>query len=115
MKTVPKWYTKSEEYILALQKPDFTENVSVFEYAKKLWHDAWIKDGARDHGTCCGGKGISTWFVGPRKRSAELVNVVACDWVQGNLSAATTVDAALEYLRGEFPDLEFRYNDGWMD
>ena len=115
MKTAPKFYTKNNDTVLALQKPDFVEKLSIFELARKMWHEAWLSDGGRDYGTCCGGKGIETWYVGPHKRTAELVNVVGCNWVQGNLAAATTVDGALEYLRGEFPELEFRYNDGWMD
>jgi hypothetical protein len=115
MKTSPKFYTKNNDTVLALQKPDFDENHGTFQKAQSIWHTAWLEAGAEDHGTCCGGKGIEAWYVGPRKRSAELVNVVACSWVQGNLSAARTVDSALEYLRRELPEVEFRYNDGWMD
>mgnify|MGYP005820670191 CR=1 FL=1 len=115
MKTSPKFYAKNTDTVLAIQKPDIDKNLDLFYEAECIWHADWVKAGAEDHGTCCGGKGIETWYVGPRKRSAELVNVVRCSWVQGNLSAASTVDSALEYLRDRFPELEFRYNDGWMD
>ena len=115
MKIAPKFYAKNTDTILAIQKPEFDKNLATFQYAESLWRVDWRADGGRDYGTCCGGKGIETWYLGPRKRVAELVNVVSCNWVQGNLAAANTVDSALEYLRGEFPELEFRYNDGWMD
>ena len=115
MKIAPKFYAKNTDTAVAIQKPDFDKNYGTFQYAQSMWKSAWTKDGGRDYGSCCGGKGIETWYVGPRKRVAELVNVVSCNWVQGNLAAANTVDSALEYLRGEFPELEFRYNDGWMD
>ena len=115
MKTVPKFYPANSDTIFAIQKPDFDKNRATFQKAQRIWYAAWQLAGEEDRGTCCGGKGIETWYVGPRKRSAQPTNVVACSWVQGNLSAATTVDGALEYLRQELPELEFRYNDGWMD
>ena len=115
MKTAPRFYTANNDTVLAIQRPDLEAHRAVFEKAKDIWYDAWVADGAEDFGSCCGGKGISTWYVGPRQRTAQPVNVVGCNWVQGNLSASATVEEALEYLREELPELEFRYNDGWMD
>jgi len=115
MKRAPKFCTDNDETVLAIQKPDFEANRDIFERARLIWWNEWQLNGAKDEGSCCGGKGIETWYVGPRKRTAEPTNVVACDWVQGNCAAARYVEPALEYLRAEFPELEFRYNDGWMN
>jgi len=115
MKTAPKFYPQNDDTVLGIQKPDFEKHRATFQKAQSIWYATWQLGGEEDRGTCCGGKGIETWYIGPRCRSAQPVNVVGCHWVQGNLSAAATVDGALEYLREEFPGLEFRYNDGWMD
>ena len=115
MKTAPIFYTDNDETVLAFQKPDLEASRDIFEKAKWIWWSEWKLGGATDKGSCCGGKGIQTWYVGPRKRTAHRRTVVSCSWIQGNLSASGTVDGALGYLRAEFPELEFRYNDGWMD
>lgn len=115
MKIVPKYYIKNEDKVLAIQDKDFQDNKDIFRQAEKMWYQEWRDSSALDEGSCCGGKGISTYYVGPRKRTAEQVNVVRCDFIQGNVSASRSAKKVLEYLKNELPEFEFSYNDGWMD
>jgi len=115
MKTAPRFYQDNPETVLAFQKPDYEANRDIFERAESLWHNEWLANGAKDEGSCCLGKGIEAWYVGPRKRTAVPTLVVACNWVQGNVAASRYVEPALEHLRSAFPEIEFRYNDGRMD
>jgi hypothetical protein len=113
MKTVPKFYQSNEEKVSAYTDADLKELSPILTVAKSMWFNEWIKQGEEDVGSCCGGKGISAWYVRPRCRSAEPVNIVHCSWVQGNISASRSVESALQYLRSKGIDCE--YNDGWMD
>jgi len=117
MRTVPKFYQRNmgddEDRVLAYTDADITELRPILAKAKDIWLQEWIKQGSEDVGSCCGGKGISVWFVYPRCRSAEPVNVVGCSWVQGNISASRSVEPALKYLKDM--GIECNYNDGWMD
>jgi len=113
MKTVPKFYQRNEDKVLAYTDADITELRPILAKAKDMWFQEWIKQGSEDVGSCCGGKGISAWFVRSRCRSAEPVNIVNCSWVQGNISASRSVESTLQYLKSEGIDCE--YNDGWMD
>jgi len=111
MKTVPRYHLDGD-LVKAYQKKDIDPNVII--QAKEKWHLEWLRQGGEDEGTCCGGKGLEIWFLRKGRRVAEPVNVVSCDWVQGNLSAERSHGPALEYLK-EYGDIEARYNDGWMD
>ena len=113
MKTVPKFYMANEDRVSAYTDADLKELSTVLTVAKDMWFNEWIKQGEEDVGSCCGGKGISAWFVRSRCRSAEPVNIVNCSWVQGNISASRSVEPALEYLRSK--GIDCNYNDGWMD
>ena len=113
MKTVPKFYQRNEDKVLAYTDADITELRPILAKAKDMWFQEWIKQGSEDVGSCCGGKGISAWFVRSRCRSAEPVNIVNCSWVQGNISAYRSVESTLQDLKSEGIDCE--YNDGWMD
>jgi len=113
MKTVPKFHTTNEDKISAFTQIDLKEKTEIFNKAKDIWFQEWVDQGSKDEGSCCGGKGISAWYVRPRCRSAEPFNIVRCGWVQGNISASESVKPALEYLKSKGIDCD--YNDGWMD
>jgi len=113
MKTVPKFYQRNEDKVSAYTDVDITNLRPVFKKAKNIWLKEWEKQGSEDVGSCCGGKGISVWFVRSRCRSAEHVNIISCSWVQGNISASNSVKPALEYLKSM--GIDCSYNDGWMD
>ena len=113
MKTVPKFYTSNEDKVSAYQADDLKELSPILTVAKSMWFNEWLKQGSEDVGSCCGGKGISVWFVRSRCRSAEPVNIVSCSWGQGNISASRSVEPALKYLRSK--GIDCNYNDGWMD
>jgi hypothetical protein len=97
---------------LCYQKADIDPNV--VEQAQEIWYQEWVRQGKKDHGTCCGGKGLEIRYIAKGKRIADWVNVVNCTWVQGNIAAYDAHAPALEYLK-EYGDIEARYNDGWMD
>lgn len=111
MKAVKKY---NGEIIQAYQAEDLEKLKSVFAAAKALWIQKWKEQGALDQGSCCGGKGISVPFIGKGKRNYESINVVSCDFVQGNVSAYQSVPEVLAFLR-EQGVVEASYNDGWMD
>jgi len=102
------------EMIQAYQPKDLAKLNSVFAAAKALWVQQWIEQGAVDEGSCCGGKGISVPFIGKGKRNYEYVNVVSCDFVQGNIAAYKSVGEVLAFLKKEGV-VGASYNDGWMD
>jgi hypothetical protein len=113
MKTAPRFHLGSTQPpVNAYQREDIQSLRHFITHAENLWYDEWVKQGSKEEGTCCGGKGISVWFIGPRKRSAEPRNIIACRWVQGNLSASRSVQPALDYLKE--CGIEAEYNDGWM-
>jgi hypothetical protein len=113
MKTVPRFYQSNPETVHAYQPADIERLMGVLREAQEIWYAEWVRQGRVDSGTCCGGKGIEVWFLGKRKRSAEPRKVIACSWVQGNLSASCSVQPALDYLKAN--GIEAEYNDGWMD
>jgi|GEM_PF-2131500 len=111
MKAVKKY---NGEIIQAYQAEDLEKLKLVFAAAKVLWIQQWKDQGALDQGSCCGGKGISVPFIGKGKRNYESINVVSCDFVQGNVSAYESVGGALAFLK-EQGVVGASYNDGWMD
>jgi len=111
MKAVKKY---NGEIIQAYQEADLQKLAPVFAKAKALWLEQWKALGALDQGSCCGGKGISVAFIGKGKRNYDNVNVVSCDFVQGNISAYHSVPAVLAFLK-EQGVVGASYNDGWMD
>ena len=112
MKTV-KGY--NDEPLLAYQKADIEKlrDDGALAKAEALWLAEWRKQGSKDRGTGCGGKGIEVCYLGPRKKNHDYINIVRCPTGQGNLSAAESVGPALEYLKSK--GIECKYNDGWMD
>ena len=94
-----KRYKDDENPVLALEESDKEEAIKIGKYAENLWYRKWIELGEKDHGSCCGGKGIKVWFRGKGKRYARPTLVVQCDWVQGNISAQESKDKALEYVK----------------
>lgn len=104
--------TDSKKTINCYQKADLEKLTNFFKYAEDLWYDDWVKQGSKDEGTCCGGKGIEVEYLAPRKRYPTTINIVRCNWVQGNLSAQRSVKRALDYLKE--CGIECTYNDGWM-
>jgi hypothetical protein len=113
MKTVKTFYAGSDVTVNAYQPDDIQTHRDAIKTAENIWYDEWQKQGAKDEGTCCGGKGIEVWFLDKRKRFAQPRNIIRCSWVQGNLSASRSVQPALDYLRAN--GIEASYNDGWMD
>ena len=113
MKTAPRYYAGNPETVLAYQSVDLEKLGPELRFAEQLWNEEWIFQGAKDEGSCCGGKGIQVWFCGPRKRTAEPKTIIPAPPVQGNLSAQRSVGPALEYLKEQ--GIEARYYDGWMD
>ena len=114
MKTAPRFYAGNKDPVInAYQREDIAKLQDVFGTAEQLWYDAWQKQGSKDEGSCCGGKGIQVWFLGPRKRAAQPYTVIRCGWVQGNVSAQKSVNKALAYLKSQ--GIEAEYYDGWMD
>ena len=111
MKAVKKY---NGEMIQAYQAEDLEKLKAVFAAAKALWIQQWREQGALDQGSCCGGKGISVAFIGKGKRNYESINVVSCDFVQGNSSAYQSASAVLAFLK-EQGVVGASYNDGWMD
>lgn len=103
----------SKETINCYQREDLAKFAGFIKHARDIWYDEWVKQGSKDEGTCCGGKGIEVWYFAPRKQTPETTNIVSCNWVQGNLSAARSVKPALAYLKE--CGIEASYNDGWMD
>ena len=75
----------------------------ILTYAEKLWYETWKNQGARDEGTCCGGKKIETAY-----------GDIHCRFVQGNVSASRASDAVMQYLKTVW-GIDSSYNDGWMD
>lgn len=114
MKTVPKYYPSNLEAVEAYQPQDIENLKPVLEQAKQIWLDTWEKQGRKDLGTCCLGKGIQIWFVGKRKRSAERFTVIPSPPCQGNVSAHQSVGPVLAFLE-EQGIKDARYFDGWMD
>ena len=112
MKMAPQFYTSGPQ-VNAYRREELAKLAEVFGTAEQLWYDTWQKQGSKDEGSCCGGKGIQVWYLGPRKRFARPRTVVACNWVQGNVSAQTSVKKALAYLKAQ--GIEADYYDGWMD
>ena len=113
MKTAPRYYAGNPETVLAYQSVDLEKLGPELRFAEQLWNEEWIFQGAKDEGSCCGGKGIQVWFCGPRKRTAEPKTIIPAPPVQGNLSAQRSVGPALEYLKEQ--GIDARYYDGWMD
>ena len=101
------------EVVDVYQTQDIQDNMPHLLRAEQIWHETWIAQGRRDEGSCCGGKGLSVEFVRPRQRYPREINVVSCNWVQGNVSASKSHGPALQYLKDN--GINARYNDGWMD
>ena len=113
MKNIEKFYKGSNDFVNAYEKKDLEKLMPIFEQATQIWYDEWVKQGSKNEGTCCGGKGLETWYVRPRCRGARPINIVRCDFVQGNVAAQKTYKKALKFL--EKNKINAKYNDGWMD
>lgn len=110
-------YKKSGNFINALEQKDIDEIKPKLLEITNDWYLEWKKQGSIDEGTCCGGKGFEVWFVRPRGRKPETMNIVNCSWVQGNISAYKSHKVALSKLNQILKpyNVEAKYNDGWMD
>jgi hypothetical protein len=106
-------FTDSTKTVNCYQKADLEKIAAFVKYAEDLWYSEWVRQGSKDEGTCCGGKGIEVWYFAPRKRRPDTINIVRCTWVQGNISAQRSMLPALAYLKE--CGIECTYNDGWMD
>jgi outer membrane cobalamin receptor len=106
-------YTGSGEYVEAYEQQDFAALRHVFTRAASMWMEEWQSQGAKDYGSCTGGKGLQIWTRAPRKRSPNLCTVVHAPPVQGNLAASYSHKPALDYLKQHVTYAT--YYDGWMD
>tara|TARA_R110000796_G_scaffold23953_4_gene68562 strand:- start:57 stop:407 length:351 start_codon:yes stop_codon:yes gene_type:complete len=115
MKEVIKWQNDTkgvQETAMAYQPVDIEKLRPVLDRAAVVWNHTWREQGATDEGSCCGGKGIQVVYLGKRKRHWEYLTVITSPPVQGNLSAARSVQPALDYLKSE--GIDAKYYDGWM-
>jgi len=113
MKTIEKFYKGSNEFVNAYEKKDLEKLTEIFQEARSIWYSSWVSQGSEDNGSCCGGKGLQVYYVPPRCRSAQPINIVSCNWVQGNISASKSSKNALEFLKKN--NIDASYNDGWLD
>jgi len=81
--------------------------------AEHIWLEEWERQGCRDEGSCCLGKGFEVYFLPPRAKRPQTRMIARCDFVQGNVSAYKTAGPVRDFLkdRGIMAD----YNDGVMD
>jgi len=101
------------ESINAYQASDLIAKSAIIDAAKNMWYQEWVKQGAVDEGTCCGGKAIQVVFLGKGCRKYEKLSIVGCGFVQGNVAASRSVKPVLEFLAAN--GIEASYYDGWMD
>ena len=80
--------------------------------AKDIWVDDYIAAGRPDIGSCVLGNGIKVRYLAPRARKYTDKLLVRAP-MMGNVAAFTTVDRALDYLKGK--GLDAYYDDGFMD
>ena len=117
MKLVKKygnWNNEANVLINAYQDVDLQHASKVIAAAKDIWYQEWVKSGIGDQGTCCGGKAIRVYYLGKGKRKPIEKSIVYCDFVQGNVAAARTVQPALDFLQSNNV-VNAEYYDGWMD
>jgi hypothetical protein len=113
MKTIEKYYKGSNDFVNAYEKKDLEKLTEIFQEATSIWYGEWLEQGKKDDGSCCGGKGLEVYYIAPRCRSAKPINIVKCNWVQGNISAYKSSGKALDFLKKN--NIEATYNDGWLD
>ena len=106
-------YKGSGDWIEAYEPGDLEVLCGVFVTATNMWREEWERQGAKDYGTCTGGKGLQIWYRAARKRSPDLMTVVHAPAVQGNLAAADSHKPALDYLKRYV--CYAVYYDGWVD
>ena len=103
----------NEKVITAYEVNDLNPKLPILHRAEQIWYETWVAQGSIDAGSCCGGKGLEVDFVAPRQRYPRTINIVSCNFVQGNISAYGSHGPALKYLQEN--GIDARYNDGWMD
>ena len=113
MKKIEKYYKGSNDFVNAYEKKDLEKLTEIFQTTRSIWYEEWVEQGEKDEGSCCGGKGLEVYYVAPRCRSAKPINIVKCDWVQGNISANKSSSKALNFLKKN--NINATYNDGWLD
>jgi len=101
------------ESMSAYQAGDLASKSAVIDAAENMWYQEWVKQGTVDQGTCCGGKAIQVVFIGKGCRKYEMLSIVNCGFVQGNIAASKSVQPVLDYLA--INGIKAQYYDGWMD
>lgn len=83
----------------------FEDELAIVNQAEKIWYDEWVRQGMKDEGTCCLGKGIH--ILSPFKA------FIRAQAGQGNVSAYQSSHPVTEFLidRG----IATRYDDGRID
>ena len=95
------------------QDSDLVENMDLIANAKEMWWQEWAKSDIGDVGTCCGGKAIQIYYLGKGCRKPVERSIIPCNFVQGNVAAAKSVQPVLDFLAAN--GIEGWYYDGWMD
>lgn len=113
MKTVPKYELKGEK-VVAYEKEDIESLAYAFKEAYDVWVQEWVRQGAKDEGSCVAGNGLTVWYSAPGKRTAKPLIVVRPPPTQGCLSQETTMDVAITHLRDRH-DINVEYTPGRMD
>ena len=113
MKNIEAYYKGSGDFVDAYEKADVDKLRKIFRVAENLWFESFVAQGSKDEGSCTGGKGLQIWYRAKRRRSAELVTFVHCQFVQGNLSAKRSSKKAIQFLTDN--NVDVKYYDGWMD
>ena len=113
MKTVPLYELKGDK-VVAYEKADIENLAYAFKEAHNVWVQEWIRQGAKDEGSCVVGNGLTVLYSAPGKRTAKPLIVVRPPPTQGCVSQETTMDAAITYLRDRH-DINVEYTPGRMD
>lgn len=97
MKTV-ETYRGSGETVNALQAADMDRLQPVFAEIEREWLELWKARGCRDEGSCCLGVGVSVYFLPPRARTPQRVQVIRWLGSQGDFEAERTKSLPIDRL-----------------
>lgn len=106
-------YKGSGEYVNAAQDSDMATLRPVFTAAEVAWHREWVNRGCIDEGSSCLGVGVSIYYLPPRARTPQRLQVVPWNGSQGDFEAERTKSIPLSML--EKCGVTATYDCGRMD